>query len=121
MLNLKATAVLFKIVRKLDIKPLFDALSDLDIFTEAKSAKDALAQLTPDKLAVLGVRVFEALQPQLDVIADFLAPLAAAYKGVSIEDAENMDVFEVGKEIVNDEGIRAFFFGALRRKVEQKH
>ena len=119
MLTIKTMPTLLKIVGKLDIKPAVEMLKGLDIFEDAKDAKDAMKQLSREKVGILACEIFCELTPQLGKIADDLPPLVAAYKGVSVEEAKKLDAAEVINEIIHDEGITSFFKRALRKKVEQ--
>ncbi|RGG72151.1 hypothetical protein DWW95_04970 [Ruminococcus sp. AF17-6LB] len=121
MLNIKSMAILLKITAKLDIKPVIDKLKNLDIFAEAKSPDEAMKQLTKEKAAIVGAEMFAAILPQLDSVSDFLAEFVAAYKGVSVEEAEKLDAIEVIKELIGDCGVLNFFSSALRKKVERTH
>ena len=107
MLTIGTMPIMLKIVGKLDIKPIIPMLKNLDIFEEpkdAEDAKDVLAEITP----------------QLGKIADDLPPLVAAYKGISVAEAQKLDAAEVINELVNDEGVRSFFKRALRKKAGQE-
>ena len=119
MFQIKTIPVLMRMVSKIDIRPAVDALRNADIFEATDGKKAALKQLTSDKVIELGVDVITAITPQLDKISDDLVELVAAYKGVSIEEAGELDVLEVASEIVHDKGIRTFFSKALRNKVER--
>ena len=119
MLNIKSMAILLKITAKLDIKPVIDKLKNLDIFAEAKSPDEAMKQLTKEKAAIVGAEMFAAILPHS--VSDFLAEFVAAYKGVSVEEAEKLDAIEVIKELIGDSGVLNFFSSALRKKVEQTH
>ena len=118
MLTIGTMPILLKIVGKLDIKPLVPMLKDLDIFEEPKNKGDAMKQLSREKVGVLAMNIFAELTPQLGKIADDLPPLVAAYKGVSLEEANKLDAAEVINDIINDEGVISFFKRALRKKVE---
>lgn len=120
MLNIKSLQILLRITSRLDLTPVIDALKDADIFTDAKSKEDALAQLTTEKAGELAVTAISALLPQLDTVADFLPELAAAYKGVTVEEANDLDAFAVLDEIIHDEGMTVFFKRALHDKVKLK-
>lgn len=119
MLTIKTMPILLKIVGKLDIKPIIPMLKDLDIFDEADSKENAVAQLSKEKVGVLAFEVIGELTPQLGKIADDIPPLVAAYKNVSIEEAEKLNAAEIINEIISDKGIRSFFQTALRKKAEQ--
>ncbi len=120
MFNIKALSILLKITSKLDLTPVVDKLKNLDIFSEAKSSKEALSQLTKEKAGLIAAEMMSALLPQLDTVSNFLPELVAAYKNVSVDEAEKLDAIEILKEIMGDEGIINFFKSALRKKVEQK-
>lgn len=120
MLSIKALGLLMKITSRLDLKDVITELRSLDIFKEAKSAEEAKAQLSKEKLSEVALVGVNALLPQFDVIGEFLPELVAAYKNISIEEAEQADALEVVTEIMSDEGIISFFKTALRKKVEQQ-
>ncbi len=120
MLNIKSLSILLKITSKLDLSPVVKVLKDADIFTDAEDKRKALEQLTSEKAGELAFTAVGALLPQLDVVGEFLPELAAAYKGVSVKEAESLDAFAVIEEIINDEGMRDFFRRAVRDKVKRK-
>lgn len=120
MLNIKSMSILLKITSRLDIAPVIDVLKNADIFADAKSKEDALAQLTTDKAAELAFSAISALLPQLDTVADFLPALTAAYKGVTLEEANALDAFAVIDEIIHDEGMTSFFKRLLHDKAKPK-
>ena len=116
MLTIGTMPILLKIVAKLDITPVIERLKGADIFEETDSAEGALKQLSKEKVGLLGAEVLMDITPQL---ADDLPQLVAAYKGVSIEEANKLDAAEVINEIINDDGVTSFFKRALRKKAEQ--
>ena len=120
MLTIKTMPMLLKIVGKLDIKPAVEMLKGLDIFEDAKDAKDAMKQLSREKVGILACEILCELTPQLGKIADDLPPLVAAYKNIPIAEAEQLDAAEVINEIIHDEGVTTFFKRALRKKAEQE-
>lgn len=120
MLTIGTMPIMLKIVGKLDIKPVISMLKNLDIFEEPKDAKDALEKLSREKVGVLACEVLAEITPQLGKIADDLPPLVAAYKGISVAEAQKLDAAEVINELVNDEGARSFFKRALRKKAGQE-
>ena len=120
MLTIKTIPTLLKIVGKLDIKPAVEMLKGLDIFEDAKDAKDAMKQFSREKVGILACEILCELTPQLGKIADDLPPLVAAYKGISVAEAQKLDAAEVINELVNDEGVRSFFKRALRKKAGQE-
>ena len=119
MLTIKAMPLLLKIISKLDITPIIDKLKTVDIFKETDSKEDALAQLDKEAVGTLAMEILADITPQLGRVADDIPPLVAAYKNISIDEAETLDSAEVINEIIHDEGITTFFKRALRKKVEQ--
>lgn len=120
MLNIKSMQILLRITSKLDLTPVIDTLKNADVFTDAESKEDALKQLTSEKAGELAVTAISALLPQLDTVADFLPDLAAAYKGITLEEANDLDAFALIEEIISDKGMRDFFKRVVRDKVKQK-
>ena len=121
MINLKAITILMKITARLDLKPAINALQELDIFEATDDKAEAIAQLNAENAYKIAVSVLPTLMPQLDIVADFLPQLVAAYKHISVTEAEEADAIETLKEICTDEGLRAFFSTALRKKAGLKH
>lgn len=119
MLTVRTMPVLMRTVGKLDLDPIVTKLKELDIFDDVVGKKNALEQLTAEKVGILGMELIPVILPQLDRIADEIVPLVAAYKKVTPEEAEDLDAAEVINEIINDEGIRSFFVTALRKKAAQ--
>lgn len=116
MLTIRTMPILLKIAGKLDLKPLIEKFKAIDIFDDPTSAEGALKQLSKEKLGLLGMEVLSEITPQLGRIADDIPPLVAAYKGVTIKEAEEMDALVVLDEIIHDEGIRGFFTNALKKR-----
>lgn len=119
MLTIKTMPMLLKIVAKLDMKPVIEKLKSVDIFDEPTNTADAMKQLSKEKVATLAFEMLAELTPQLGKIADDLPPLVAAYKNITIAEAEKLDAAEVINEFIHDEGVTTFFKRALRKKVEQ--
>ena len=113
MLRIATIPHLMKIVAKIDLKPVIEKLKDVDLFDNDKPVRE---QLDKEKLGIIGMDILSEVTPQLGRIADDIVPLVAAYKKVSIEDAENLDALETISEIVKDEGIVSFFKSALQKK-----
>lgn len=120
MLTIGTVPLLLKIVGKLDVKPLISAAKNADIFADVEGKEAALNELSKEKLGLLAFEIISELTPQLGKIADDIPPLVAAYKGVSIDEANSLDAAEVIGEIIHDEGIVNFFAKALRRKAGQE-
>lgn len=119
MLNIETLPLLLKIISKIDITPIIETLKGVDIFEEVKDVEGVKKQLSREKAGVVAMAILADITPQLGKIADDLPAVVAAYKGVSIEDANKLDLAEVVNEIYNDNGIFTFFKRALLRKVEQ--
>ncbi len=122
MLKISVLPILLKIVSKLDIKPAVALLKGLDIFddVQGKGAEGVKKALTREKMGQVAFEIIAELTPQLGKIADDIPPLVAVYKGVSVEEAMDLDVAEIINELINDEGIITFFKRALQKKVEQE-
>lgn len=120
MLTVGTLPILFKIVGKLDIKPIIPILQAENIFEDAENAAAAKKQLSKEKLGLLATKVIAEIMPQLTKIADDIPTFAAAYKGIPEEEAVKLDAAEFINDIINDEGIVRFFTNALRRKAEQE-
>lgn len=120
MLTIKTMPMLLKIVAKLDMKPVIEKLKGIDIFDEPINAEDAIKQLSKEKVATLAFEMLAEITPQLGKIADDLPPLVAAYKNITIAEAEQLDAAEVINELITDEGVKTFFKRALRKKVEHE-
>lgn len=121
MLTLATLPQLFKIVAKIDVKPILEKIKKLEIFDDVKNSKEAKEALTAEKMGVLAFEVLSELTPQLDKIADDVLPLIATYKDISEDEAKKLNAAFVINELINDEGIKNFFKTALHRKVEQEH
>lgn len=116
MLNIKSLPILLKIVSKLDMLPIVEKLKELDIFKDTKDPQEALNQLKGEKMMEAGFEVLSVLTPQLEKIADFIPELAAAYKEITVEEAEKLDALALISEIINDEGIKAFSLLLCKRR-----
>ena len=113
MLKISTIPYLMKIAAKIDLKPVIEKLKSVDIFDDDKPA---LQQLDKEKLGILGMEILTEITPQLGKIADDIVPLVAAYKSVSVDEAKELDAFEVITEIASDEAMLRFFKSALRKK-----
>jgi len=119
MLKVKTIPVLSRMIAKLDVKPILTRLKEADIFKSAGNKKEALAEIKGEKAVELGFELVAEIMPQLDRIGEDIPEFISLYKGVSLEEAGEMDFAEILNEVINDEGIRNFFGTALRRKVER--
>lgn len=119
MLKVKTIPVLLRIISKLDIAPIVSALKKADVFKESKGKKDALKQLSGEKIVELGLTVLPEITAQLCNIGGDIPEFVSVYYGISIEEANERDFSEVLNDLIHDEGIRAFFKTALRKKAER--
>lgn len=120
MLTIGAMPILLNIVAKIDIKPVIVKLKDLDIFDNPESGKDAINQLSKEKLGILAMEIITELTPQLAKISGDIPLFVAAYKGITVEEAQKLDAAEVINEIINDKGVLSFFKRAFSKKVERE-
>jgi len=119
MLKISTIPILLSVVSKLDTKPIVERFQNLDIFKDSQNPQEALKQLTSEKAVLIATEILTDILPQLGKIADDIPVLVAAYKSVSLEEANEFDAAEIINEIIHDEGILNFFKTALRKKVEQ--
>lgn len=117
MITLKAFPKLLKIAAKLDIEPLIEPLKDMDIFAEPKSKEDVTRQLSKEKIGIIGMTILARVTPQIGKIADDIPDLVAAYKDISIEEANKLNAFEAVNELIHDDGIQKYFFDSLKKKL----
>jgi hypothetical protein len=120
MLKVATVPVLTRMLAKLDISPIVERLKKVDIFKTPEDAKEAVKELDPEKVGVVGAEIIAEIMPQIDKIGVDIPEFIALYKGVSIKEANELDFAVVLNELINDEGIRSFFSVALRRKVERE-
>lgn len=118
MLKVKTIPILSRIISKLDIAPIVSVLKKTDVFKESKGKKDALKQLSSEKIVELGFEVLPEITAQLGNIGDDIPEFIALYYGVSREEAGEKDFSEVLNDLIHDKGIRTFFKTALRKKAE---
>ena len=114
MLKISMIPVMTRMISKLNLKPTIEQLKELDIFDGGKNS------LTAEEAGVLAFEIIAGLTPQLDKIGADIPEFVSLYKGVSIAEANEMDIAAIIEELKNDEGILNFFNVALRKKVEQK-
>ena len=118
MLKIKTIPVLTRMIAKIDMKPIMTKLKEADVFDAAATTKDAVKQLTAEKIGELAFDLLAEITPQLDKIGEEMPLFVSLYKGVSIEEAGEMDVADIINDLINDEGIRTFISRALQKKAE---
>lgn len=119
MLKVKMIPVLSRIISKLDLKPVINTVRGADIFENTDTKEAALKQLNKEKAAELTFEILSDITPQLDKVGNDIPELISLYYGISREEADEKDFAEVLNDLINDEGIRAFFKTALRKKAER--
>lgn len=106
MLKIKVIPIAMKIASKIELSPVLSAVAQVN--------KNGAAD--ENKKAELGFAVLEALLPQLGKIADDVAELVAAYEGISVAEAGELDALAEFKKMAEDTGLINFFSSALRGK-----
>lgn len=112
-MKLKVLPILFNILGKLDIEGIINKLKNLDIFDEGQTS------ITESQKTELGLAIIAEIIPQLGKISNDIIPLISTYKGVSEEEAAELDIVDVLKEFFSNEPIMGFLSKALQKKVEQ--
>ena len=121
MLTIQTVPQLFKIISKLDAKPIIERLKDLDVWDE--NAKDEngepIKTLDREKVGILAFEILAEVTPQLDKIGADVPELIALDKNISVEEANKLDFAQVLNELINDDGVVNFFKVAFKKKAEQ--
>ena len=112
MLKISMLPVMTRMVSKLDLTQVIQQLKELDIF------EDGQAKMSPEQMGVLAFEILAGLLPQVDKIGKDIPEFVSLYKGISIAEANELDIADVFAEIKGDEGIINFFKRALQKKVE---
>ena len=113
MIKVSMLPIMTRMVSKLDLTQVIEQLKNLDIFEDGK------VNITAEQAGILAFEIFAGLLPQMDKIGVDIPEFVALYKGIPIEEANELDIADLIAEIKNDEGIISFFKRALRKKVEQ--
>lgn len=119
MIKIKMVPVLSRIVSNLDLEPIIEKVVGLDLF-DIKGKKITAKEITPEKIGAILEAALPEITKQVGAIGEFIPELVATYKGVSIEEAEEMDFAEIICDFRHDSGIKNFFVNALRKKVEHE-
>ena len=109
-MKIKMLPILLNIVSKIDLNPVIKRIREIKVSGD----------LTDEKKTELGMEILGCLIPQLGKISEDIIPLVAAIKNVSEEEAAELDVMEIFKEISKNKAIQDFFTYALSKKIEQK-
>ncbi|MDR2531459.1 MAG: hypothetical protein LBC82_01270 [Oscillospiraceae bacterium] len=113
MLKVKIIPLLARIVSNIDLKPIIEHFKVLDI---TKDTKKSLTDLDDEQKAVIAFELTAAISPQFEKISKDLPILIAEYKGISLEEAGELDFIGSMKEIFSDMGVISFFRHLLRKK-----
>lgn len=119
MLKIKVLIPAAKIIKKIDVDSVTKKLAALDCFAVKKGEKIDFKK----QLAEHGTEIGMAIMPELiniaaDVAGD-LPELIAAYKGITVKEAAELDAIEEIKGLAKDAGIFDFFASALKNKSEE--
>lgn len=115
MLRIEAMPILTTIASRIDLKPIISKVKDVDVFDEKEEKGVKTRTLNKEKVGILGAECIAELLPQLGAISNEIVPFVAAYKGVSEEEAKDLDTFEILMEIAKDKGLVNFFKLLLRK------
>lgn len=110
MLKIKVIPVAMKIASKIELPPILSAVAKIN---KNKTTDE-------NKKTELGFAVLQAITPQLGKIADDITELIAAYEGVSVQEAGELDAIGEFKKMAQDAGLINFFKSALQEK-NSKH
>lgn len=113
MIKIALVPIMARILSKLDIKPVITKLKSIDIFEKGQQ------KVSNEEMGIIAFEILTDITPQLDKIGADIPEFVAAYKGVSIAEANELDFADIINEIISDEGILTFFKRALRKKVER--
>lgn len=113
-MKIKVIPILMNIISKIDLKPLMERLKNIDIFKEEQT------KIEGEQALILASEIFCELSPQLGKISEMIIPFVAVYKDISEEEAKEVELEEVIKNIIEDTSIVSFFKNALHKKVEQE-
>ena len=122
MLTIETVPQLFKIISKIDAKPIIEKLKNLDVWDDSKIDENGnpVIEIDREKVGVLAFEIITDITPQLGKIGGDIPEFIAIYKSISVEEAKRLDLAEVINELINDEGIVNFFKRALKKKIEQE-
>ena len=122
MLTIETVPQLFKIISKIDAKPIIEKLKNLDVWDDSKIDENGnpVREIDREKVGVLAFEIITDITPQLGKIGGDIPEFIAIYKSISVEEAKRLDFAEVINELINDEGIVNFFKRALKKKIEQE-
>jgi hypothetical protein len=104
--------VMTRIIANIDLKPVIKEIKECNVFDEKEKP-------TKEQNIEFAFQLFSVLAPQLDKIGADIPEFVSLYKGVSIAEANEMDITEIIKDLSSEKGIVDFFKRALQKKVEQ--
>ncbi len=112
MLKIKLVPIIFETVAKLDLHPAMEAIKQLYKPDVQKDKEELQTQM--------GFAIIDSLAPQLGVLGDAIPKLVAAYKGITEEEAGELDAWEEIKAIASDTGVIKLFQFALQKKSSER-
>jgi hypothetical protein len=111
MLKLEMVPVLLRMAAKIDIRPLIQSFSDSGALKGNETDRE--------KLAAVAFTAAADLLPQLGQIGGDLVELVAANRGVTVQEAKQMDAIKELKELLTDTGVLGFFTKLLTKNSGQ--
>ncbi len=99
MLTFKMVKPLGGVLKRLDTQAMVEQLKGIDIHDENAAEQ-------------VGITIVGMILPKVEDVADDLVKLVAAYKGVSFEEALEMDPLSTLKELFSEPGFSDFFRSA---------
>ena len=113
-MKVESLPILLNMVSKIDLNGIIEDIKGLNL----KSSN--LNEMSDSSKAELGLMIVNRLLPQLGNISEYIIPLVAILKNVSQEEAKELDLLEVVKDLLNNQKLVSFFSSALKNKIGQK-
>jgi len=114
MLKVKMIPILARIISKIDTDAIITRLKALDVVRDGQTKFE---QLTNEQKGILLCEIVGTITPQLGKIGDDIPEFVSVYKGISLDEAKDIDFIEITKEVLSDTGITDFFRAALQQKI----
>ena len=111
-MKLKSLPILFNIVSKIEMEEMIEEIKKIDIADPKKMSSEEVTEI--------GLAILKNLLPQLGKFSNDIIPLISTIKGISKEEAEEIDIGEALQSLVEEKGIINFFRSALSKKIEPK-
>ena len=111
MLKISMIPVMTRMIANIDLRPAIAEIKNINVFDEKEKP-------TSEQYFEFAFQLFSVIAPQLDKIGADIPEFVSLYKGVSIAEANEMDISEIIKDLSTEKGIIDFFKRALQKKVE---